>query len=473
MPEDIPSDLHEADLSVSPASPYIACVQDHRTDYFRDLDGEWREFLRSVPGAHIGQFVGEEFIGIVDDGHHRGRIVRIPVRTPTDSSTWTEIVPAGRDVLQYLRVVDGKVVVGFLRDASAGIAVYGLDGSLITELPLPAHAGIGTITTGGSALGMEMFVCGDKEISFLLSTPTTSPAVYRFQVDRNVLSVLSGPRRVVRNAETRTVWATSSDGRQVPATVTYPVDEAGTRARPTLIDGYGNFGMAVAPAFRPSSAAFVESGGVSVIAHLRGGGEFGSEWYTRTDGTDKQLTFDDLYAVVEELIGQGIATREQVAFEGASGGGFTAGTAIVQRPELFAAVVPRVPLLDLLHNKPGSYGYNVVCWCYGDLTDPAAVARLATFSPLEGVASGIRYPATLLVCGENDVRCPPGQSRKFAALMQAANAADTPVLLRVHPGRGHVAIGLEGQIREDTEWLAFVAEHTGLVLPLRVTPDRA
>ena len=462
-PEDLGSGLHQVSFSAAATSPYVACQDnDSRTERFRDLDGTWRPFLSDEPGHHTGQFVGDDFVGLVDDGHSRGRIVRIPVRAPADHSEWTELVAESRDVLQFVRVVADRIIVGFLRDASAGIVVYDLDGAPLTELALPAHAGIGTVATVGAKRGFEMFVCGDREISFILSTPTVSPAVYRYQVDSDVLSVLSGPRWVVPHAETRLIWATSSDGVRVPATVTYPVDDASGLPRSALINVYGNFGNAVQPAFTATSAAFVQAGGVSVIAHVRGGGEFGSHWHAHDRDAGKQLTFDDLFAIVEDLVRQRISALGRIALEGASGGGLVTAAAITQRPNLFAAAIPRVPLVDLLDHQPGTFLHFVISSYFGDPDDAEDRARLATFSPFHRVTPDTPYPATLVICGENDVRCPPGQPSRFTARMRAANTAQTPNLIRVHPGRGHVAIGRDAQIAEDAEWLAFVAEHTKL-----------
>jgi prolyl oligopeptidase len=211
-------------------------------------------------------------------------------------------------------------------------------------------------------------------------------------------------------------------------------------------------------------AAFVAAGGVFVHAHLRGGGEFGLEWWEGGRFLNKQNSYDDLYAIAEDLIAHKRCTPQTLAVTGGSNGGLMAGVALTQRPELWAVVVPRVPRLDLIGACRNSYGLRST---REDRTshpeDPDEVRRLATFSPYYLVCDGVRYPAVFIDAGDTDPRCPPQDARKFAARLQKATAGSAPILVHVWENVGHGwATDKTTAVTECTEWLAFTLRHLGV-----------
>jgi prolyl oligopeptidase len=453
---------------------YALLVVDNRTDYVYSLGtGEWLPFLAGAPGAHRGDFSGDDFIAIVADKQHpRGRIVRIPLATRTDTTTWAELVPETDDVLLHLDVFGDRFVVGMLRELQTRLAVHDLHGTPrdVVELPGAGTAG-GRIATA-AVLGEAPFVRGGGEISFTFSTPTTSPVTYRYEVDSERLTALTEPAFTMEGCTTEQIVVTSHDGCAVPATLLYRSNLA-DRPLPTVIEAYGNFGLAMLPSFRETAVPVVEAGGCYVLAHLRGGGEYGRHWWDDGRLANKQHTFDDLYAVAEQLISAGRTTRGQLAFHGASGGGLTAGVAIVQRPDLFTAVVPRSPVLDLLNRDSDPLQDSIASREYGDITDPAQYAWMQAYSPVEHVIAGTDYPACLFVTGENDPRCKVWQSRKMAVLLGSATTSSAPVLLRIHSGRGHAAVGAEAYAAETAEWLTFIGSRIGLDLASNAGCDRS
>jgi prolyl oligopeptidase len=210
-------------------------------------------------------------------------------------------------------------------------------------------------------------------------------------------------------------------------------------------------------------ATFVEAGGVFVHAHLRGGGELGLEWWEGGRMRNKQNCYRDLYSVAEDLIAKGRTTTEQLAVTGGSNGGLMSGVAITQRPDLWRAAVPRVPLLDVLGACREPYGRAAIAEEFGDPEDPADVENLASFSPYQLIKDGVAYPAVWLDVGDTDPRCPAWHGRKFAARLQEANSGERPVLLRVWENVGHGwATAKDVEVRQWSSLLAFLFDQLEL-----------
>jgi prolyl oligopeptidase len=207
---------------------------------------------------------------------------------------------------------------------------------------------------------------------------------------------------------------------------------------PAILYGYGGFDISVTPEFSPAVAVWLEMGGIYAVANLRGGGEYGEAWHLAGVKEKKQNVFDDAIAAAEFLIGEGWTTARKLAIKGASNGGLLAGACIVQRPDLFAAAVPSVGVLDMLRFPRFTIGW---AWIsdYGSPDDPVDFATLFAYSPYHNLTAGVAYPATLISTGDHDDRVFPGHSYKFAAALQAAQSGDAPILLRVDVKAGHGA----------------------------------
>jgi prolyl oligopeptidase len=234
---------------------------------------------------------------------------------------------------------------------------------------------------------------------------------------------------------------------------------------PTLLTGYGGFGMSLTPYFSAEAAAWVQSGGVFVVANLRGGGEYGETWHRAGMLASKQNVFDDFVAAAEHLVAAGYTRPEQLGIVGGSNGGLLVGAALTQRPELFGAVVCTWPLLDMLRYHlflAGAY------WVpeYGSSADPEQFAVLRAYSPYHNVRPGADYPATLFITGDGDTRVAPLHVRKMVALLQARTGSDAPILLRYYIQAGHSGgRTTEQQIDELTELLGFLDWRLGRARP--------
>jgi len=440
-----------------------------RPEFILDTQGAgvWQPFLKDVNGIFRGDVVGDHFFAITDDGAPRGRVISIPLATPDRRETWKEIVAPSDNVLANVLAVGDRAVVLDFVDSYSRLRVFDRHGQLEGEIALP---GKGLVNRTGSFYSFfnvtDTVMRGrDGQVDFLFASPSTSPAYFTADVKTRVLTQIT-PCGQTLDAQVLDGRAISEDGAEVRYHVIARNDLDLSRPHPTVITGYGGYNVAVLPGwFGNRWAAWIEAGGIFVLSHLRGGGEFGSSWWQQGRLRHKQNTFNDMFATAEDLIARGLTTPAQLGVTGGSNGGVMAAVAAVQRPDLFGASSPEAPITDLLGRCRDPFTMAATL-DYGDPSDPEMARILHAWSPYQNVRDGVDYPAMLIDCGANDPRCPPWHGRKLAARMQRASAGARPMLLRVRADAGHGAIGHEEQSRQSAEVLAFFAEHLGLAAPL-------
>jgi len=426
-------------------------------------DGSWQPFLTNVEGIFRGDIAGDRFFAITDDGASGGRLVSIPLATSNDRETWEEIISPCENVLANLLVVGDRIVVLELVETYARLRVFNTQGELEGEIPLP---GKGIVNRTGSFYSFfnvtNTMVRGPgDQIEFLFATPSVSPAHFAANVKTRELVQITAPERKL-DAQVLDCKVRGKDGTEVAYHVIARQGLDLSKPRPTVIIGYGGYNVAVLPGWFGSRwTTWIEAGGIFVLAHLRGGGEFGSRWWHEGRLKQKQNTFDDLYAIAENLIAGKITSPDRLGVTGGSNGGVMAAVAAVQRPNLFAAISPEAPVCDLLARVRDPFTMAATL-DYGDPSDPAMARILRCWSPYQNVEDGTSYPAMLIDCGANDPRCPPWHGRKLAARMQQASISGLPVLLRVRSGAGHGTVSKEEQKRQSAEVLSFFAEYLGL-----------
>ncbi len=434
-------------------TPLPVAVRDLRED-------AWRPFVTGVAGTVAGHLIGDRYVAVTDVGAPRGRVVAIPIdsRTPNDPASWEEIVPESDAVIRTLTPVADHLYLSEFVDTYARLRVVDSAGRELGEVPLPERGAIAELPFPLMNLAAKGH---PEEFVFAFSSLTASWGVYRHRPGADSLETLAAPTIRLESAVVDDLWASSADGTRIPYhVVRLPEVKSGA----ALIYAYGGFNAPWVPQF-PSNgmAAIVEAGGLFVHAHLRGGAEFGLGWWEGGRLQNKQNCYADLYAVAEDLIARGVTMRERLAVTGASNGGLLSGVAITQRPDLWKAVVPRVPFLDVIGGMREPYGYVTSKLEFGDPEDPEDVRRMAEFSPYHLVSEGTAYPAVFIDAGDTDPRCPAWHARKFASRLQAANCADTPILLHIWENVGHGwATDKEIQITEHTEWLAFLMQQLDL-----------
>lgn len=422
--------------------------------------------LIDKPVAHFGlvRMVGSRLVLRTDLDAPRGRIVSCDLDTfeRTGLAEFIELVVEGGDTIEFAAAAGNSIMVGSLHDASPVLRRYALDGTVLGTVPI----------TGGAVTGLFAEAdCGDVLVGM---SSVTSPTVV-FRIDPADGSVRALPELVAGSGEfvpreirVERHRARSADGTAVPYFLVVPAGVGTDEPRPTLLWGYGGFKVPIAADYRPGWSGWLSAGGVLAIANLRGGGEFGTEWYEAGRLSAKQNVFDDFIGVAEDLIGRGVTTPEQLAIHGRSNGGLLVGAAITQRPDLFAAAVPAVGVLDLLRFHLFTVG---AAWMsdYGDPDDPGQFADALAYSPLHRVTPGTDYPPTLVLTGDHDDRVVPLHSHKFTATLQHATAGrpgSAPVLTRIETATGHGAGKPAAMVA--SEWadlLAFCAFHTGFRVP--------
>ncbi|MEU7896436.1 prolyl oligopeptidase family serine peptidase [Nonomuraea sp. NPDC049152] len=433
------NDLWVADLSSSPAErPELTVVQegvDAQTGLVFGRDGRvYVHTDRDAPRA------------------------RVCVADPADPSVWTDLIPEDPEaVLTDFAVLDDLerpvMLVGWTRHALSEISLHSLEtGEKIGEVPTP---GLGTI--GGISERPE----GGHEAWFGYTDNTTPPTIQRYDAvtGETTLWAASPGAVEVPPVKTSQVVYQSKDGTDVHMLVIEPVDREGPR--PTILNGYGGFGISMTPGYSASVLAWVEAGGVYAIAGLRGGGEEGEDWHRAGMLANKQNVFDDFHAAAEHLIDTGVTTSSRLAISGGSNGGLLVGAALTQRPDLYAAVACSAPLLDMIRYELFGLGatWNVE---YGSAEDPTQFPWLWAYSPYHHVREGESYPATLFTVFQSDTRVHPLHAWKMCAALQQAQAGDAPIVLRNETEVGHGARSVSRTVDLAADQLTFLAKHTGL-----------
>jgi len=390
---------------------------------------------------------------ITDLDAPRGRVVAIDLTTSQAERrlVMDEIVPEGAAQIADAVIADGMLVLETLEDAAPVLRRHRLDGAPVDVLDVPGGAVVGM---SGRPRRPELFVATSS-----VTSPTTCYQVRPEGSVRALPLVDAGePLPEVRTSRRRAV---SADGTEVPYFLIEPVD-APSGPRPTLLYGYGGFRIPVLADFRPIFAGWLAAGGTLAIANLRGGGEFGVQWYEGGKRKHKQHVFDDVVAVAEHLIATGVTTSRQLALHGRSNGGLLVGAAMTQRPDLFGVALPMVGVLDLLRFHKFTIGS---AWIsdYGDPDVPEDFETALAYSPLHNVRPGTQYPPTLVATGDHDDRVVPLHSHKFTAALQHAQAGEAPIISRIETATGH-GPGKPARMVADeaADLITFAAHHTGL-----------
>lgn len=391
--------------------------------------------------------VGTVFYFSTDRNAPKKRIVAIDVSKPQESN-WKEIVAEKGETLSGADIINNQLVLEYLKDARAVVRVHDLKGKPVREIKLP---GIGSV---GGLSGKR----GDTETFYSFTGFTTPTTIYRLNMKTGESSVFRQPKVDFNPAdyETRQQFFTSKDGTRVPMFI---VSKKGLKLdgqNPTYLYGYGGFNISMTPGFSPANLAWMEMGGVYVVANLRGGGEYGEAWHQAGTKLQKQNVFDDFIGAAEWLIANKITSPQKLAIGGGSNGGLLVGAAMTQRPELFGAALPAVGVMDMLRFHKFTIGW---AWTsdYGSSENPDEFKALVKYSPLHNLKPGTCYPATMVTTADHDDRVVPAHSFKFAAAAQAAQAGAAPVLIRIETKAGH------GAGKPTTKQIEEVADRWGFL----------
>ena len=356
----------------------------------------------------------------------RGRLIAIE----TETGERTEILPQAEDVLEGVGLLNNQFVASYLKDARTDIKIFNLDGSFVRDVTLPGIGSAGGF--GGKRHDTETF--------YSFSGFTAPTTIYRYDMTTGESSVFRQPQVDFDPSEYETtqIFYESKDGTRVPMFITHKKGIELDGQNPTYLYGYGGFNISLTPSFSVGQSVWMELGGVLAIPNLRGGGEYGEAWHQGGTKLNKQNVFDDFIAAAEWLIANGYTSSAKLAIGGGSNGGLLVGACMTQRPDLFAAALPAVGVLDMLRFHKFTIGW---AWCsdYGSPDDPEEFKALYAYSPLHNLKPGTAYPATMITTADHDDRVVPAHSFKFAAALQAAGEGENPLLIRIETKAGHGA----------------------------------
>ena len=422
------------DLS-DPNSPVVELIAEFEASYsFIDNDGSVFWFRTDLAAP-------------------KGRLIAIDIAQP-EPAAWQEIIPEGDDTLEGVGILNNQFVADYLKDAYTTIRIYSLGGELVREVELP---GIGS---AGGFDGKRY----DTETFYSFTSFTVPPAIYRYDM-------VTGASTLYRQPEvdfdpgaytTTQVFYPSKDGTRIPMFITHKTGLELNGQNPTLLYGYGGFSISLTPSFSVSNLVWMEMGGVYAMPNLRGGGEYGEDWHLAGTKLNKQNVFDDFIAAAEWLMAAGYTSAEKLAIAGGSNGGLLVGACMTQRPDLFAAALPAVGVMDMLRFNQFTIGW---AWesDYGSPQNEDEFRVLYAYSPLHNLEPGTAYPATLITTADHDDRVVPAHSFKFAAALQAAHQGEAPVLIRIETKAGHGAGKPTAKVIEEVsdKW-AFLAANLGM-----------
>lgn len=403
------------------------------------------------------------FYVFTDRDAPRGRLC-VTTSEALDPAEWVDLVAEDPEaVLESYAVLDGAelgdapvLLCGWTRHAVSEVTVHDLaDGARRSSVELPGLGSVG---------GLHERPEGGHEAWFGYTDHGTPSSVYRYDAVAGAVSLwAAAPGDVdVPRVEVEQVSYTSSDGTTVRMFV---LTGAGPHEgpRPTILYGYGGFGVPLTPGFSSSVLTWVEAGGAYAIANLRGGSEEGEGWHRDGMREHKHHVFEDFHAAAEHLVATGTTTPAQLAISGGSNGGLLVGAALTQRPELYAAVLCSAPLLDMVRYEQFGLGAT---WNdeYGTAADPTELDWLLSYSPYHHVRPGVAYPAVLFTVFDGDTRVDPLHARKMCAALQAATTSDRPVLIRREKDVGHGARSVSRTVDLSVDTMVFAADRTGLRL---------
>lgn len=392
--------------------------------------------------------VGAVFYFNTDRRAPRQRVVAIDTAKPNEAA-WKTIVPEGADTLVSAKMLNQQLVTEYLADARSVVKVVDLAGKPVREITMP---GI------GSAAGFSG-KRGDQETFYSFTGFTNPTTIYRLDMASGKSDVFRQPKVDFDPAqyETRQQFFTSRDGTKVPMFI---VAKKGIKLdgnNPTYLYGYGGFNISITPAFSPANLAWMEMGGVYVSVNLRGGGEYGEAWHEAGTRARKQNVFDDFIGAAEWLVANKVTSPQKLAIGGGSNGGLLVGATLTQRPDLFAAAIPQVGVMDMLRFHKFTIGW---AWTsdYGSSDNADDFKALVKYSPLHNLKPGTCYPATMITTADHDDRVVPAHSFKFAASEQADQGGTAPVIIRIDTKAGH------GAGKPTTKQIEEVADRWGFLV---------
>lgn len=451
--------IAEIKLSTPPSGRFLVSEVSHGdggeyAHYLLDPPAGWRQVTRFSDSTRHAQFGPDGALYLLSySGAPNGQILRLDAGE-SELSKARVVVPQGDAAIMTFLPTATKIYVVDIEGGPSRIRVFDLEGKSSMPWDLPP------VSSVGGLLALD----GD-DILYHVSSYTEPGAWYRYDAtsghsERTALFQTSPAD--YSQVEVVRAWARSKDGTRIPMSILRNKGIVLDGSHPTILYGYGGYGLSQTPGHSTSRSLWLNQGGVYAIANLRGGGEYGEAWHRGGNLTHKQNVFDDFSACAEYLIAAKYTTPAHLAIEGGSNGGLLMGAALTQRPDLFRAVVSHVGIYDMLRVEQDPNGeFNTTE--FGTVTIPEQFKALFDYSPYHQVKDGTAYPAVLLLTGVHDGRVNPAHSRKMAARLQAATSSGHPILLRTSMDTGHGSgTSLSRIVERQADVYAFLFHELGM-----------
>lgn len=422
--------------------------------YIRNPFGQWHQLTHFDDGIKAIKFGQDAALYLLSrKSAPRGKILRLPL-AETNLAQAAMVVPETKGVVQEFTSSANGIYVTLMDGGPTRLCFFSAKSNSPVVVPtLPVSSVGGLQCWSGDTV---LFANGSflKPGSWFEWQPGWKDS--RATALHIISPVNFDDIEVVRE------FATSKDGTKIPISILRKRGIKLDGQNPTLLTGYGGYGICLTPGFNSLRRVWFDAGGIYAVANLRGGGEYGEEWHLAGNLTRKQNVFDDFIACAEHLIQRKYTSHAKLAVMGSSNGGLLMGAFLTQRPDLARAVVSRVGIYDMLRVELDPNGsFNITE--FGSVNDPTQFKALYAYSPLQHVTNGVAYPAVLFPCGENDGRVNPSHSRKMTAALQAATSSDHPILLRTTATAGHgMGSSLKDRVAEQADIYAFLFHELGV-----------
>jgi prolyl oligopeptidase len=421
----------------------------------RGSDDEWREIFPMKEGLlkPVAEVNGRTLMW-TNYGAPNAKLVSVDMNEPSPDKWQTVLPESGKDPLRDVFVWQDKIFATYSHNSGQELRVFDLSGKHLHDAPISP---LSTFTIGKVSKD-------DPVVPISFGSLQEAPSVYNYNSADNTMALAKKTLVPIdlKDCIVEQIEATSKDGTKVPLTIVRGKDTKLDGTAATLLYGYGGFNISLEPDFNNSIAQWVRAGGIYVKAHLRGGGEFGQDWYDGGRQANKQHVFDDFIAAAECLIDKKYTTNKRLAIEGGSNGGLLTLATILQRPHLFGAVVSSVPVADMFRFHIGSFeGFS---WKsdYGDPDVKKDFDVSRKYSPLHNVKKGFKHPPLLIKTDIHDDRVLPWHSLKMAATLLSFEDPSSQTFLKVKTDGGHSAGMTEAQRFADIATVrAFLVKNLG------------
>jgi len=427
-----------------------------RTDfYIRGMEPNDRVIpvLRDAQYWFSPRLLPGRIVAALDEKAPNRRIVEVQART-NQNPLYFDLVPETNASIQDWAISSNHIAVSYVEGTHAQLIAFDRFGKPLHDV-LPNEFG-----------SVRLAWSSPLEDDLLLERQsfTRPKELLHYNLTSGATTMWSKPAPTLDVQEYLSSEITyhAKDNTSIPMLLVGHREALQQERQPLVMTAYGGFGLCSTPQFSVLVACLLESGCLFALPNIRGGSEFGAAWHQAAKRLRRQTAYDDFLSAVDHLVTTGKTEPRRLAIFGGSNSGLLVAAAMTQRPELFRAVLCIAPILDMLryHRFDTSQLSNDE---FGTADDPAEFEVLAKYSPYHSVRTQTPYPAVLIVSGDADQNCNPLHARKMTARLQAANSADTPILLDYSPLRGHSPVlPLSHRIEALTDRLAFLSQELGL-----------